>query len=311
MAHRRALLLLSAVVVPLVVLEAVEFGVFAGLGLLQPWLGVCFAVLMLDLCGVLLYDWFRWLRFAKPGTAGRLTGSQDEPTEVLSPVVGRWRALNSPADRVPSRGTHRFGQTYAIGLTTDPAEERPDRAGRPGAAGEWWPVVRGNGDFPAFGAPVLACADATVVSVEDRSRDHTARSSYPALLLLLVERALRGVVGPSGLLGNYVVLRLDAVPRPAGPDPDVPVAPRVITFETPVYAVYAHLQRGSLAVREGDTVRAGQQLARCGNTGDSTEPHLHFQLMDAPQPERARGKPFAWRDVGVPAEGEPFSVSSL
>ena len=44
-------------------------------------------------------------------------------------------------------------------------------------------------------------------------------------------------------------------------------------------ALYAHLQAGSLAVRPGQAVQAGQPLARSGNTGRSTGPHLHFAVQ--------------------------------
>ena len=46
------------------------------------------------------------------------------------------------------------------------------------------------------------------------------------------------------------------------------------------YAVYAHLKPGSLSVHRGDKVRKGQVLALCGNSGNSSEPHLHFHLQD-------------------------------
>ena len=46
------------------------------------------------------------------------------------------------------------------------------------------------------------------------------------------------------------------------------------------YAVYAHLKPGSLRVHRGDKVRQGQVLALCGNSGNSSEPHLHFHVQD-------------------------------
>ncbi|MFD6171816.1 hypothetical protein ACFWH0_22935 [Streptomyces coeruleorubidus] len=55
-------------------------------------------------------------------------------------------------------------------------------------------------------------------------------------------------------------------------------------------------------------MRAGQVLARCGNSGNSSEPHLHFQLMDGPDPDAARGIPFTWHGIGVPANGEIFEA---
>lgn len=48
------------------------------------------------------------------------------------------------------------------------------------------------------------------------------------------------------------------------------------------FALYAHLQTGSVQVRPGDQLRRGQPLGRVGNTGNSTEPHLHFHVTDGP-----------------------------
>ncbi|WP_439886781.1 peptidoglycan DD-metalloendopeptidase family protein [Pseudomonas sp. MBLB4123] len=58
--------------------------------------------------------------------------------------------------------------------------------------------------------------------------------------------------------------------------------------------VYLHLMKGSVQVREGRRVEAGQQIARSGNTGNSTGPHLHFVVQ---------------RNVGLALESIPFSFS--
>jgi hypothetical protein len=63
------------------------------------------------------------------------------------------------------------------------------------------------------------------------------------------------------------------------------------------HALYAHLQTGSVQVRPGDRVRAGQVLGRVGNTGNSTEPHLHFHVMDRPggmSGLEANGRPYVF-----------------
>jgi murein DD-endopeptidase MepM/ murein hydrolase activator NlpD len=51
------------------------------------------------------------------------------------------------------------------------------------------------------------------------------------------------------------------------------------TREGPVVAV-CHLQRGSVQVQLGQSVRMGQTLGRCGNSGNTTEPHVHLQAID-------------------------------
>ncbi|MFE0865206.1 M23 family metallopeptidase [Streptomyces rochei] len=204
-----------------------------------------------------------------------------EPVETGPPVTGRWSALNSPADHTPSHGLHAYGQTFAIDLVAE-----PEPGARPGFRA-LWPLARRNHHFPAFGAPLLAVADGTVVRADDGQRDHLSRTSLPALLyLMFVEGSARELAGARRIVGNHLVLDLGGG----------------------TYAMYAHVRRGSFAVREGDRVRVGQLLARCGNSGNSTEPHVHFQLMDGPDPDTARGVPFTWRGVGVPRNGEVFDV---
>lgn len=199
-----------------------------------------------------------------------------EPVVVEVPVRGRWIAINSPADKVPSHGVHSTGQTHAIDLV-----HWPD----PGTV--WtpvhrWPLMRRPEDFPGFGQPVLAPADGRVVRTSNSWRDHWSRNSWPALLYAFVEGSARELLGPGALLGNHVILDLG----------------------DGTYAALAHLRRGSITVSEGQVVRAGQQLAECGNSGNTSEPHVHFQLMDRRRPAVAAGLPFVFRDREVPKNEE-------
>ena len=61
-----------------------------------------------------------------------------------------------------------------------------------------------------------------------------------------------------------------------------------------VFALYAHLQPGSLTVKVGDAVKAGAPLARIGNTGPSSGPHLHFGLANKPDFFAGRSLPFVF-----------------
>jgi murein DD-endopeptidase MepM/ murein hydrolase activator NlpD len=66
------------------------------------------------------------------------------------------------------------------------------------------------------------------------------------------------------------------------------------------YVLYAHLQPHSATVRIGDRVRRGQAIAKLGNTGSSSAPHLHFQVMDAPSPSAANGLPYEFDRFASP-----------
>ncbi len=59
-----------------------------------------------------------------------------------------------------------------------------------------------------------------------------------------------------------------------------------------VYAFYAHLPPGGATVKVGDKVTRGQVIGRVGNSGNTTEPHLHFHLMRSPAPVTGDNVPF-------------------
>ncbi len=59
-----------------------------------------------------------------------------------------------------------------------------------------------------------------------------------------------------------------------------------------LYALYAHMQKGSVAVRVGERVARGQMLGLVGNSGNTSAPHLHFHVMDGPSPLTSEGVPY-------------------
>jgi len=67
-----------------------------------------------------------------------------------------------------------------------------------------------------------------------------------------------------------------------------------------LYALYAHMRPGTLRVKVGDTVKAGDLLGHVGNSGNSTEPHLHMHIDN--QPSFLAGQ-------GVPYEFDHFEAS--
>ena len=265
-----------------------RFGVLAG-RIRLPLLHAAVVLLLVDgfVPDIEISSWVTLPLFvAALALAFRLGEAGGEPVTVGPPVTGEWLAVHTPAARVPSHGLHAYAQTYALDLTV-PHDGRTSR---------WWPITRPPEDFPAFGRPVVAAADGTVVRTSDWQRDHRSRDSLPAVAFVLLEGSVRELAGPAGLLGNHVTLAHD----------------------DGTYTVHAHLQQHSVRVEPGDQVRAGQTLAACGNSGNSTEPHLHFQVQDRISPVVAAGLPVAFTDVrdgagdrvDVPPAGHPVTFGA-
>jgi murein DD-endopeptidase MepM/ murein hydrolase activator NlpD len=112
----------------------------------------------------------------------------------------------------------------------------------------------------AWNQPVIAVADGIVVAAGDGMPDRERISMARDLWRLMVSGP--NPVPPfSALGGNYVILQCGEV-----------------------YPLYAHLKHGSVLVRPGDLVRTGDVLGTVGNSGSSLQPHLHFQVMESPDP---------------------------
>ena len=196
------------------------------------------------------------------------------PVELAPPVRGRWVSMNGPGQQLPSHGTRTRGQYGAIdvagvsGASTPPVLRFGLRSSRPE-------------EYLWFGEPVLAMAGGTVVRVRDRQRDHRARNTWQGLALMVTfEGLVREMVGTSRILGNHVV----------------------VAHDDGTFAAYAHLRRGSAAVAEGTRVATGDQLGEIGNTGNTSLPHLHVQLMDRAAVDAAAGVVMRW--TGIELTGE-------
>jgi hypothetical protein len=119
--------------------------------------------------------------------------------------------------------------------------------------------AKDNKTYFAYGEEALAVGDATVVEIKDGIPENV-----PGLTSRAVPITLETIVG------NLVTLDLGSGR----------------------YAFYAHLQPGSLRVKPGDRVRRGQVLGLVGNSGNSTQPHLHFHVSDSSQSLGSEGVPY-------------------
>lgn len=203
-----------------------------------------------------------------------LAASAAAPLVLGWPLQGRVRARNSPARRVPSHGTHLMGATYAIDLI--PVDER----GRV-APWSWRTAVATEAPekFIGFGVPVIAPSSGRIVVAHGGEPDHVARRSQLALIPYALGQAARLRSGVAALAGNHIVIQ-------AGDDGP--------------FILVAHLKRGSLVVGVGDMVRRGEPIASCGNSGNSTQPHVHIQATDTVEWNRAVGLPIAFDATAGP-----------
>lgn len=94
-------------------------------------------------------------------------------------------------------------------------------------------------DYVIFGAPLYSPCEGTVIAVSDTYLD------VPPF-----------VMNPDDLAGNYIAIAMK---------------------NSDIVVLLAHLQQGSLQVKLGDLVTPGQQIAKVGNSGHTSEPHLHIQ----------------------------------
>ena len=117
-----------------------------------------------------------------------------------------------------------------------------------------------NRNYHCYGQPVYAVADGIITEIKDGIPENTPGPDSRA-----VEMTMETVPG------NHVIERI----------------------ADGAYATFAHLQPGSLKVKLGDHVHRGQVLGLLGNSGNSTEPHLHFQICDSNSVLGCEGLPYA------------------
>ena len=146
-----------------------------------------------------------------------------------------------------------------------------------------------NEDFYAYGKPVLAAADGTVVKLITGAPEGPPMLIRPGEAMdayygrISEQQAANFVKGETAILGDSVV----------------------IDHGNGEFSAYVHLKPGSITVKRGESVKAGQSIGALGSSGNSTEPHLHFQVCDAPEPLSCASIPVRFTGIELPmADGD-------
>jgi murein DD-endopeptidase MepM/ murein hydrolase activator NlpD len=109
---------------------------------------------------------------------------------------------------------------------------------------------RTNEDYYAFGKELLAPCDGEIVLVVDGVKDNTP-----------------GTLNPIYVPGNTIIIKT----------------------ANNEYLFFAHFKQHSIVVKQGQKVKQGQLLGLCGNSGNSSEPHLHFHIQNVEDMNVATG----------------------
>jgi murein DD-endopeptidase len=187
---------------------------------------------------------------------GAIVSVERTAVAISPPIRGEWAAFNGPSNASGHRRLVLALEGHvASGQRFAIDFLQVDSAGSSRRPGS---DATKNASYYAYGHELLAVADGIVAATKD---------SIP-------ENPVGGRAVPIDLVtvgGNYVGIDIGGGR----------------------YALYAHVQPGSLRVKVGDRVKRGQVLALLGNSGNSTEPHVHFQIADAPAFLSSEGLPYA------------------
>ncbi len=118
-------------------------------------------------------------------------------------------------------------------------------------------------DYYCYDEKILAPADGEVVKVYNKAQDS------------ILFKPGKFLSKSNHIAGNHIILK----------------------HKAKEYTTLAHLKKDSITVKKGDKVKRGQVIARCGNTGNSTEPHLHFQLQDHKSFFFSNGLPIEFQNI--------------
>lgn len=189
-----------------------------------------------------------------------------------------WMAVTTPAHRVPSHGVDLLGQRYAYDLLK--VDHRNGVRFHPAGSVRGLVVGGRTRDSYAWGASVHSPLHGQVVRAVDGMPERRWLHPIWELALAIKNSVTFTPSRLDSILGNHVILR-----------------------SGDVYAGFAHFAPNSIQVVDGQTLSTGDVIGRVGHSGNSTAPHLHFQLMDSQDLMVAEGLACAFRAYEVERDG--------
>ena len=190
---------------------------------------------------------------------------------IAMPVHGLWITPNTPGSKVPSHGTSDFGESYAIDFVMV-----NDAKGlkKPYKSSVLKYILRGIplSDFYGWGQPIHSPINGKVIAIENDVAERPIVNPFSDFWYVrnATKKFISSRQHPETIAGNYVLIEMSQ----------------------DKYALLAHLAKGSVAVKCGESVVVGQAIGKLGHSGNSTMPHLHMQFMNSRNFNIAKGLPF-------------------
>ena len=199
--------------------------------------------------------------------------------QYIFPVRGNVAIANMPMNYLHHRQAH--SQEFALDITAE----------APNASGQLTSSRKENSselsDYYIYRRELLAAADGTVVEVANSfpEEECVSPAGWTEAASAAVIEQLAGRIGfKNAASGNSITIQHAAHE----------------------FSFYGHLSQDSIRVTPGNRVKAGQVIALVGSTGNSSEPHLHFQVMDSREFTTANGLPVKFADVPPTAMNQYF-----
>ena len=187
-------------------------------------------------------------------------------SEIIQfPLKGEWVACHTPADKIPTHGTDVLGMRYAYDILQIHWKEKGLKFYNPSKLKYWLKGVTLD-ECLGYGQIIYSPFDGEIIEAYsvfgERNRLHPVIDfilGHGKSVTFIFSKKPEKNNDLLPIIGNYIIMKMK---------------------NKDVYSLFAHLKQGSLKVAAGDEVNVDQPIAEVGHSGNSTAPHLHFQLMN-------------------------------
>ena len=204
-----------------------------------------------------------------------------ESEVVKFPLRGEWVAYHTPADKIPTHGTDVMGMRYAYDVLKIRWKEKGIKFYKSSTVSYWLKGVKLE-DCMGYGETLFSPFSGTVIEVYSELPERKWLHPFYDFILghgKSLKFVFKGTPEKNSdlipIIGNHIILKM---------------------ADKEIYALCAHLKKGSLKVVAGDRVGADQAIGQIGHSGNSIAPHLHFQLMDRVDLINSHGIPCSFEE---------------